>query len=211
MRRKSDLSRNANTVAKKYRDDILSGKITAVKVPPKTLRQFKKLGYESSKGRLLIGHAENEKAVFSRGEVKILNPHGVERVQVPVAYHNLDQYFKDIKKNAKQINRLKTGKEFFGFRFFGHNSTIYSRDIELLIDELTKYRAVLGASGSRKKQLEIFKNLEIVRFTKIKEWEQRTRQARQVTRQKQAKQKREYRKKMRKPQRDSEREAHRKR
>src|SRR5689334_18362711 len=157
-----------STVVRKY-DDVATGKLTAVKVSSTRLREFRKAGYETALGRVLIPHSATETVTLKGGEVSIRSAKGIERVQIPIPFQNLPQYFRDIKKNATRIDEMKNRNEYFGFRFFGHNSSSLYANIDLAINDLEKYTQVVKAT-SRVKQQQIYKNLEIVRLRSDKYW-----------------------------------------
>jgi hypothetical protein len=153
-----------STLVKKY-DDVVTGKATAVKVPPKTLKQFRKSGFETANKRVLVPHSKSETAQFKGGEMAIKNKSGIERVQIPVEYQNLNQYLRDLKKNSELINRMKKRNEYFGIRFFGGQRAQFYSDIESLIADLSRYEDIQKVT-SRAKQSEIYKNLEILRMNR---------------------------------------------
>jgi hypothetical protein len=162
---------NGRTLAsqvKKY-DDVISGKVTPLKVSPERLKQFRKAGYEVSNDRVLIPHSSVEVARIEKGEVVIKSASGIERVQIPIAFHNLDQYLRDIAADRDKINRMKTRNEYFGFRFYGNNSSSLYSDIAHAIEDLAKYDSVMTAT-TRLKQRDIYKNLEIVRVNRNAGW-----------------------------------------
>jgi hypothetical protein len=152
-----------DTLVKKY-DDVVSGKATAVKVPPKQLQQFRKTGFETANNRVLVPHTKTETARFRAGQVAITNKTGIERIQIPVEFHNLKQYLTDIKKNAKVINRMKRNNEYFGIRFYGGQRAHFYSDISSLMADLENYESITQAKG-KAKQLEIYQNLEIIKLT----------------------------------------------
>lgn len=151
-------------------DDVISGKLTALKVKPSKLKQFRKAGYETAKGRVLVPHGSTEKAKLVKGEVNIISTEkGLVRIQIPVEFHNLKQYLTDIARNKKRINQMKRDNEYFGFRFFGNNSTALYSNVEAAIADLRKYETVLAAH-SRYKQKEVYRNIEIIRVVREKDW-----------------------------------------
>jgi len=145
-------------------DDVLSNKVTAVKVPANKLKQFRKAGFETAQGRVLVPHSEVETVKYVKGTFEIRHPSGIERVQIPVEYHNLAQYFRDIRKNERAINAMKSRNEFFGFRFFGNNSSEFYEDIDLLLEKLEEYDDVNKGKTNHAKGREIYKHLEILRL-----------------------------------------------
>lgn len=160
-----------STIIRKY-DDIVSGKVTAVKPTPKNLKGFKKAGYQTTQGRVLIPHTATERVTTSRrGDVTIKSTSGIERVQIPVPYHSLGQYLRDIKKDNARINRMKRDKEYFGFRFFGFNSSQLYKEIDDAINDIEAYESVIQAFATGPKQeREVYRNLEFVKIGNPDNW-----------------------------------------
>jgi hypothetical protein len=152
-----------DTLIKKY-DDVVSGKVTALKVPPSELKKFRASGFETAQGRVLVPHTKGEIAKVRAGQVAITNKTGIERVQLPVEFHNLKQYLEDIKKNATLIDRMKRNNEYFGIRFFGGQRANFYGDIQLLLRDLERYEDI-QKRASKAKQAEIYRNLEIIKIT----------------------------------------------
>lgn len=152
-----------DSLVKKY-DAIVSGKATALKADAKDLGKFRKAGFETSKGRVIVPHAATEKARLSHGQVTIRGTKGIERVQIPVPFHNLPQYLRDIKRNHKTINALKGQREYFGIRFMGGQRANFYSDVRDLIDDLNRYQSVMEATR-RYKQEEIYKHFELLRIS----------------------------------------------
>lgn len=152
-----------STLIKKY-DDIVSGKATALKVPSKDLAKYRRAGFQTtSSDRVIVPHAATEKARIVRGQVSIKSPYGIERVQIPVPFHNLKQYLRDIRKNADTINQLKGPREYFGIRFYGGQRANFYSTIQALVDDLSQYEAIRQRQTGFKQQ-EIYKHLEILRM-----------------------------------------------
>jgi hypothetical protein len=156
------------SLVKKY-DDVATGKATALKVSKKQVTLFKKAGYETAAGKVIVPHSATEKALVERGEVVIKSRSGIERIQIPIPFQNLTQYLNDIQKDKARINRMKRRNEYFGFKFFGNNSSSLYQDIGHAIEDLARYSAVVAAT-SRIKQQEIYRNLEIVRVARSANW-----------------------------------------
>lgn len=150
-------------------DDVSSGKATALKVPQKTLRAYKKAGYETSSGRVIVPHSATEKATVRQGQIVVKSKSGIERVQIPIPFQNLEQYLTDIQKNQRLIDAMKKRGDYFGFKFFGNNSSEIHSNIDSLIEHLRQYSTVQHAN-TRMKQQEIYRNLEIVRIRKDANW-----------------------------------------
>ena len=153
-----------DTLVKKY-DDIISGKATALKIPPKTLKQFRKTGFETVQGRLLVPHTSREIVKFSKGQVNIKDKSGIERVQLPVEFHNLTQYLTDLEKNSKLIDSMKKGNEYFGIRFHGGQRAHFYSSIKQVVADLRHYEDIKKYTGKKKQQV-IYQNLEIIKMTK---------------------------------------------
>lgn len=153
-----------DTLVKKY-DDVASGKATALKVPKTELTKFRKIGFETAQGRVIVPHSKIETAKISKGQVAIKSKSGIERVQIPVEFHNLHQYLTDIKKNRTLIDSMKKKNEFFGVRFYGGQRAKFYSSIQGLISDLQHYESIKKYTG-KAKQLEIYQNLEIIKMTK---------------------------------------------
>lgn len=151
-----------DSIVKKF-DAVVSGKATALPADKKDLPKFRKAGFETSGGRIIVPHAATEKARISKGQVTIRGTRGIERVQIPVPFHNLPQFLRDIKRNHKTINALKGSREYFGIRFMGGQRANFYSDIRDLIDDLNRYQSVMAATR-RYKQEEIYKHFELLRI-----------------------------------------------
>lgn len=187
------------TLVRKY-DDIVSGKVTAVKVPEKKLRSFRGQGFETAKGRVLVGHGAGQTAKFEHGEIAVTHPSGIQEIKIPVKFHNLEQYLSEIRDRASEIDRQKTGRQWFGFQFYGNNSTELYRNIDLMIERLRHYESVERSidKRSRTKQTDIYKNLVILKVPRAKDWEFPLERRREYKRSK--REAREYMRKFRKRQ-----------
>lgn len=156
--------KSLSTLVKKY-DDVASGKASALPVSKSQLGSFRKAGFETAQGKVIVPHAATESARIIKGQVSIKNKSGMERVQIPLEYHNVPQYLRDLRKNRKLINQMKRDNEYFGIRFYGGQRANFYSDINSLIREFSKYDAVRQAH-SRFKQAEVYKHLEIIKFTR---------------------------------------------
>lgn len=155
---------------------VLSGNASIVKASQvKGQPGYKKL-YErakTTKGELLIvPHSPDESVRVQSGKVVITHPSGIERIQLPVPYHNLEQYLSD---NHGKIGNA-TGNSRYAFRFYGGSSGVF-RDMDDLLDVLLHYNAVEAAidEDDRKLQRDMYRNLEIVRTFNTREWFERRR------------------------------------
>lgn len=129
------------------------------------MKQFRKVGFETVKKKVIVPHGANEVAKFKGGEIAIRNKSGIERVQIPIEFHNLDSYLRDLRKNAKLINRMKMRNEYFGIRFFGGQRANFYSSIEQLLNDLERYQDIQRVTG-KAKQAEIYRNLEIIKLTR---------------------------------------------
>jgi hypothetical protein len=156
-------------------DPVIRGKAVAVPVSAvddKAYRKTyaKKVLVSGKTGKrtemMLVPKSVDETVEVKDGKVVITHPAGIERVQLPVEYHNLEQYLRDV-KNQKV---LKQGKQ-FAFRFYGGSSDVFS-NMELLLDALRHYESISDAikSNDSKMQREMYRNLEIVRVKSSREW-----------------------------------------
>lgn len=151
-------------------DDVISGKVTPVKVSPETAKEYKKIGYEQTRGgKILVPHAATEKvSVTRKGEIEITDSvTGIKRLQLPVKYHDLEQWLHDLRENSDEIQAMRGKNRFFAFRYFGGHSRLFE-DFDSLLDYLEE-----DGSGSlsliqqvdtldSRTMNEIYRNLEIV-------------------------------------------------
>lgn len=198
---KTSTGQKLSTVVNKY-DAVVSGKADTVKVTPKQLRKIRKIQkYETANNRVIVpvDTVHRAKLDSETGLIKTVSKAGIERIQLDIPFENLEQYLKEIARDSRRINRMKRRSEYFGFRFFGNNSSELHRDIRHAIEQLQSYSAIANAS-TRKKQTEIYKNLEIVRVTRPQEWLFPSERRTESTRQYRMKQQRRFRRNLkRKP------------
>lgn len=167
--------RKLSTLVARY-DDVLSNKVAPVKVSPSKLRAYRKAGYETSQGRLLVPHSALERVSVNRqGHVVKKHPAGLTRVQIPVEFHNLEQYLKDVDKRGKYLETKYTigsprnGKKLLGFRVFGNNSTQTFDKVHKAVAFLQKYRAKIPRAGTQT-EVEFYQNLEFVTLENVSQW-----------------------------------------
>jgi hypothetical protein len=155
-------------------DAIVEGKATAVEVPDKVLRKYRAAGRETANGRVIEPHGLDETAYYDPKSEAIIIKHksGIERIQIPIPFHNLEQWANDVKRNRKQINALKSGKEAFGFRYFGNNGSEFFGDIGLFIDFIRKYSSFEHGIEHVRSGANVYKNIEILRMDRhaMDEW-----------------------------------------
>lgn len=168
---------------KKY-DDVISGKMTPVSLSSKKVKEYRDAGYEVRKGPdkkplVMIPKSKTEKvSVTKTGDVEVKHPSGISRIKQAVPFHNLPQWLRGMEADYKRIDRMKSSKEFFGYKYFGFNSYALYRDIRLLIDDLVNGSASglnlmdKARESTRKQQNEIYQNLEIVRVPTNRAWKE---------------------------------------
>ncbi len=152
-----------DTLVRKY-DDVVSGKATAISVPKKDLAKYRKTGFETAAGKVIVPHSATEKVSKVGPDITITSKSGMQRVILPIEFHTLPQYFRDIERNADLINRMKRNNEYWGIRFYGGQRAHFYADIRSLIADFQKYDAV-DKKMSMSKQQEIYKHLEIMRIS----------------------------------------------
>jgi len=153
-----------STIVDKF-DDILSGKATAVKVTPAQLRSLRKAGFETTHGRAIIPHSATETAKLKRGQVAITSKTGMERVVLPIEFHDLPQYLRDARANKDVINAMKKRNEYFGIRLHGGQRANFYGDIDSLLEDLSRYEAFM-APGTKPQQQDLYRHLEILKLNR---------------------------------------------
>lgn len=156
-------------------DDVLSGKAGIFKVSDTSEKAYRqnyqrKVFVHGRTGQrteyIVVPHSADETVRLQNGKVVISHPAGIERTQIPVEYHNLEQWLEDLKK---QKYAREKGVQ-YGFRFFGGSSSTF-RTMDLLVDELEHYRTIeAGIAGSVSFQRELYRNIEIVKVLDKKKW-----------------------------------------
>jgi hypothetical protein len=153
-------------------DDVLSGKATPVKLSKSETKNLKAAGYDVYKGKVLFPHSAGEKISVQKGHAKVRQANGVERVTIPIPYHQLEDYLEKIETNAETIDNMKRDDEYFAFKFYGNRSVSKYGDIGLLLEDLRQYKDTQQAirSGKARDMSEIYRNLEIVRLKRSTPW-----------------------------------------
>jgi hypothetical protein len=170
-------------------DDVTSGKAEAVKVDAKQLRQYKKSGYETRKGRVIIPHAATERvSVTPKGHIKVKeSKSGIKRIEIPIPFHNLEQWVRDGKKQGEQLDSLKGGRPYWAYKFHGHNSYATYTRLDILFDELSVGTASglnlmdMAEQSTRKQQNEIYQNLTLFAVPSRDAWAHRNISERSAT------------------------------
>ena len=154
-------------------DDVLSGKVQPVKLPPK---KIKELGYEKTtvgkESFAMVPVSAGEKVRLKDGSITIVEPSGVQRIKQAVPFDKrLDQYLTKLKRSQKRINKMKADNEWFAFKVFGRRSWRVYRSIDDLVDDLRAYKSWQSAMSARlKKQLDLYEHLEIIRVPDQDVW-----------------------------------------
>lgn len=166
--------RQGKTLAESVKkfDDVLSGKVQPVKLPPK---KIKELGYEKAtvgkQSYAMVPVSAGEKVKVEKGTVVVEEPKGIKRIKLSVPFHRLEQWAKDMKRNKKRIDKMKANNEYFAFKLFDNRSWNVYRSIDDLIDELRAYESFdYTAHQSDRKQQKYFKELEIIRVPDSSQW-----------------------------------------
>lgn len=164
-------------------DDVVSGKVEPVTLPPEKVKAYKQAGYETYSPRkgdihkVLVPKSANEKVSIEKGEIKITEKSGkIERIKKAVPFHNLEQWVKEMMENRLRINAMKRRSEWFGYKIVGHTSWTIYRTIEQLFEDLIN--GTMSAGGqplaerypTRKTGNEFFEALEIVRIPRPDAW-----------------------------------------
>lgn len=161
----------------KHFDDVISGKAEAVKLPQTKLWAYKKAGYETTQGRVMVPKLPNDKVSIEGGEIKITDKKsGLERIKKAVPFENLSQWLSEMKKNHLRIDAMKRRNEWFGYKIAGHTSWNLYRSIDLMLQEM-EHGTTSGLNlsdkirhDSHKQQNEFFEALEIVRVPRASAW-----------------------------------------
>lgn len=187
-----------STWVRKY-DDVVSGKVTPLKVEPTKLRQYQKQGESTTQGKfVLVPHKLGETAKLDKGNIAVKSKSGITRVQLPIEYNSIKQYVKKVHADQKALNKMKRKNEYFAFRFYGNNSSEIYADIQDLFDYWMTYEEVEKGVKDKVKGAEVIKNLEIIRVQRPTNWEfageKKRKMSKEYNRLKQA----EYRKRFKK-------------
>lgn len=135
---------------------------------------LKKVGYKVQGSKVMVPRGPTETVSIQNGHIVVRDEAtGFERVQLPVEYHNLTQFFRDLEKHTSEIQRMKRANERFGFRFFGSNSHQTFRRFEHLLEFLHTYDAVRRLLNKRnaREARDLYQNLEIVRIPTGKQFD----------------------------------------
>jgi hypothetical protein len=142
------------------------GKAVAVRVPRDKSIAYGKLGYRRW-GDLVEVPAlpDTEVTVTPSGEIQTRDKSGIAIVHLPIPYHNLEQWLRDVKKDRKRINAMKANNELFGFSFYGSHNNEGHPDIESVLNTIRKYDSIRGALNDRnpREAADIVQNLIIIK------------------------------------------------
>jgi hypothetical protein len=173
-----DMIRDGKTLAEQVKtfDDVISDKAEAIKLPQSKLREYKKAGYETIQGRVIVPKLRGDKVTVKNGEIKIKEKSGIERVKKAVPYQNLEQWLGAMENNQLRINAMKRKNEWFAYKIKDNRSWRTYRTIGQLLDDL-RNGSVSGLNLSEKfrhesvkNQNEFFEAFEIVRVPTAESW-----------------------------------------
>ena len=156
-------------------DDVLSGKATPVKLSISETKNLKAAGYDVFKGRVLFPHSIGEKVGVSHGHAKTRDSKGTEHITIPVPFHDLEAYVHN-QKGKRAVESMKGRDEYFGFRYYGFKSRSLFHDIDSLINYLQEPTSgaevgILNDPSKNAKQMnETYRNLEIIKVHRVRDW-----------------------------------------
>jgi hypothetical protein len=124
----------------------------------------------------LVPKSATEKVTVEKGEIKVKEKSGIERIKKAVPFQNLTQWLRDMQKDRLRINAMKRRNEWFGYKVNGNTSWTIYRTIEQMIDDLIN--GTMSAGGqpiaerfpTNKSGEEFFEALEIVRIPRADAW-----------------------------------------
>ena len=169
-------------------DDVVSGKVEPVTLPPEKVKKYKEAGYETYSPRkgdihkvLVPKSATETVSVTKDKEIQIKEKTGITRIKKAVPFKNLTQWLQDMQHDRLRINAMKRRNEWFGYTIKdreahrNHSWVIY-RTIEQMIDDLVN--GTMSAHGTpiaeryptQKSGEEFFEALEIVRIPHSDAW-----------------------------------------
>lgn len=169
-------------------DDVLSGKVEPVKLSKEKTKEYKRAGYQVKRDFVMVPKGATEKVKVTKGgEIEITHPSGFKRVKYAVPFHNLAQWAKDTKKQWETLDKQKSARAHWGFKFYGHNSYKTYEDLELLLDDLLEGTpsgtnfTERSHTENRKQQFEDFQHLELIVVPNPKTWPEPTSKRSQTT------------------------------
>jgi hypothetical protein len=145
------------------------GKAAVVTLPRSKSIEYGKLGYRRLGNMVEVPALPGTKVtVTAAGEIQTKDASGITIVHLPIQYHNLEQYLKDIRKDARKINKMKADNELFGFSFYGSHNNVGHPDIQHVLDTIKKYDSIRGALNDRnpREAADIVQNLIIIKAPK---------------------------------------------
>lgn len=142
---------------------------TPLSTKKETIASYKEMGFDVVGDKLIIPKkARTLHFIDKKGFLNVRARVGegfITRVILPIKYVNLAQWIDDASR-AKELERLKSPKERWGFSFFGNNSHITFSNIAEMLERFRYYLSVDTAieKGNASEMGELFRNLEIVRI-----------------------------------------------
>lgn len=164
-------------------DDVVSGKVEPVSLPPEKVKKYKQAGYETytpHKGdinKVLVPKSATETVSVTKDkEIQIKEKTGITRIKKAVPFKSLTQWLQDMQKDRLRINAMKRRNEWFGYKIAGNTSWTLYRTIEQMIEDLVN--GTMSSHGTpiaeryptRKSGEEFFEALEIVRVPRPEAW-----------------------------------------
>jgi hypothetical protein len=115
------------------------------------------------KPKVIVSKLPSETIKTREGKIVRRSPNGVERLSIPIAYKNLEDYLTKLADIAPELTADKGRQGWFSFRYFGNNSRPY-RTFSLLLESLMKYNTVESSidDDDYEEQRDIYERLEFV-------------------------------------------------
>lgn len=153
-------------------DDLISKKVAAVTLPEVVKKEYKKIGYEETRGgKILVPHAATETVHVKKGQIVFDDISGISRVQIPCKYHDLPQWLECLRKHEDEMNAKLPPGRLFAFRYWGGHSMTFE-GFEQLLDHLEEdgsgsLQAIQSINTMSSRDMnELYRNLEIVTVRK---------------------------------------------
>lgn len=163
--------------------DVLSGKAKPLKVSKKDIPGFRKMGIQTAGDKIILPVEPGIKLESRNGKafrVQELKNGEIRSQILPIPFQNLRQWIDQVASDPS-LESLKPKGAKWAFRMYGNNSYATFADLDLMAQYLDNYKSVSEAitAKDKRKQREIFKNLEIV-TVKTKTWASQKRTRRRV-------------------------------
>jgi hypothetical protein len=150
---------------------VLQGKATPVTLKSeKDIEHYRNQGYtvtklEGTKPRVIVPHAPDEIVKVEKGSIVRIPGKGLKSVQIPIEYHNVDDYISQLK-----ALKLDAGPDaYFGFNFFGGKSHMLFSNTSLLAEYFQHYKSRFS-STQWSQSFPQFEILKVSRARKNANW-----------------------------------------